>query len=87
MVDLMRKDEQKNLENIRNCLKNSEKWLWYREIARQTDLHHKTVGRLIRKHLELEIETHINLPFRFRMIRLKTVPHLAQSVFPESQDY
>ena len=68
----MRKDTIKNVIKIVNCLKQSEEgWLWVREIARRTDLHHKTVSRLIEKHLAMFIDVQKFEPFNVEMIRLK----------------
>jgi hypothetical protein len=68
----MRKDAIKNLIKIVKCLKQAEEgWLWYREISRRCNLHHKTVSRLIDKHLSMFIEEQNMEPFNIRMIRLK----------------
>lgn len=68
----MRKDTIKNVIKIVNCLKQSEEgWLWVREIARRTDLHHKTVSRLIENHLTMFIDVQKFEPFNVEMIRLK----------------
>jgi len=68
----MRKDAAENVIKIVRCLKEAEGgWLWLREIARRTHLHHKTVSRLIDKHLVMFIETQNMEPFNVRMIRLK----------------
>lgn len=69
----MRKDAAENVIKIVRCLKESEEgWLWVREISRRTRLHHKTVSRLIDKHLSMFIETQTMEPFNVHMIRLKT---------------
>jgi hypothetical protein len=69
----MRKDTIRNIVKIVQCLKNAEEgWLWIREIARRTELHHKTVSRLIDKHLEMFIDRQTMEPFNVEMIRLKT---------------
>jgi len=68
----MRKDTAKNVLKIFKCLKQAEEgWLWVREISRRTGLHHKTVSRLIDKHLSIFIEEQNLEPFNVRMIRLK----------------
>ena len=68
----MRKDAAENVIKIVRCLKESEGgWLWIREISRRTRLHHKTVSRLIDKHLSMFIETQTMEPFNVHMIRLK----------------
>ena len=68
----MRKDTIRNIVKIVQCLKNAEEgWLWIREIARRTELHHKTVSRLIDKHLEMFIDRQTMEPFNVEMIRLK----------------
>lgn len=68
----MRKDTVTNLIKIVNCLKRAEEgWLWVREISRRVGLHHKTVSRLIDKHLSMFIEVQTMEPFNLRMIKLK----------------
>ena len=68
----MRADTAKNVIKIVKCLKQAEEgWLWIREISRRTHLHHKTVSRLIDKHLAMFIETQRLEPFNVEMIRLK----------------
>lgn len=68
----MRKDAAKNVIKIVKCLNEAESgWLWIREIARRCDLHHKTVSRLIDKHLSMFIETQPMEPFNVHMMRLK----------------
>ena len=68
----MRKDAAENVVKIVKCLKKAEGgWLWLREIARRCNLHHKTVSRLIDKHLSMFIETQTMEPFNVQMIRLK----------------
>jgi hypothetical protein len=68
----MRKDVSKNIIKIVNCLKQSEEgWLWYREISRRTGLHHKTVSRLIERHLQMFLEVQTMEPFNVTMVRLK----------------
>jgi len=68
----MRADTAKNVIKIVKCLKQAEEgWLWVREISRRTHLHHKTVSRLIDKHLAMFIETQRLEPFNVEMIRLK----------------
>lgn len=66
----MRKDLAGNLFRIVNCLKEGD-WLWLREIARRTGLHHKTVSRLINKHLFPAVEEQNLEALKLRMIRLK----------------
>lgn len=68
----MRKDVAENLIKIVRCLKEAEEgWLWVREISRRCDLHHKTVSRLIDKHLGMFIEKQTMEPFNVHMIKLK----------------
>lgn len=68
----VRKDAAENVIKIVRCLKQAEGgWLWVREIARRTHLHHKTVSRLIDKHLSMFVETQTMEPFNVHMIRLK----------------
>lgn len=68
----MRKDTVKNIIKIVKCLKEAEEgWLWIREISRRCDLHHKTVSRLINRHLTMFVETQRLEPFNVEMIRLK----------------
>jgi uncharacterized protein YmfQ (DUF2313 family) len=72
-VDIkMRKDTAENIIRIVNCLKKAEGgWLWIREIARRCNLHHKTVSRLVGKHLTIFIDEQEFEPFNVRMLRLK----------------
>lgn len=68
----LRKDTLANLIKIIQCLKQSEEgWLWVREISRRTGLHHKTVSRLIERHLSMFLEVQTMEPFNIRMIKLK----------------
>ena len=68
----MRKDTIKNIVKIVNCLKQAEEgWLWVREISRRTNLHHKTVSRLIDNHLVMFIERQNLEPFNVKMVRIK----------------
>ena len=68
----MRKDTAENIIKIVKCLKGAEEgWLWIREIARRTGLHHKTVSRLVDTHLAMFVEMQVMEPFNVRMIRLK----------------
>jgi hypothetical protein len=68
----MRADTAKNVIKIVKCLKQAEEgWLWVREISRRTNLHHKTVSRLIDKHLNMFVEVQRLEPFNVEMIRLK----------------
>lgn len=68
----MRKDNIENIIKIIKCLKEAESgWLWIREIGRRTGLHHKTVSRLIDKHLSMFIDVQTMEPFNVKMIRLK----------------
>jgi hypothetical protein len=68
----LRKDTAANLIKIVKCLKQAEEgWLWAREVARRTGLHHKTVSRLIDRHLSMFIEVQTMEPFNLRMIKLK----------------
>jgi len=68
----VRKDAAENLIKIVRCLKEAEDgWLWVREIARRSGMHHKTVSRLIDKHLGMFLDTQTMEPFNVQMIRLK----------------
>jgi hypothetical protein len=68
----VRKDAAENVIKIVRCLKEAEEgWLWVREISRRCNLHHKTVSRLIDKHLSMFVETQNMEPFNVQMIRLK----------------
>jgi len=68
----MRKDTAENIIKIVKCLKGAEEgWLWIREIARRTNLHHKTVSRLVDNHLSMFVDMQAMEPFNVRMIRLK----------------
>jgi hypothetical protein len=68
----MRKDVAENIVKIVKCLKRAEEgWMWIRQIARETGLHHKTVSRLIDRHLSMFIEVQTMEPFNLRMIKLK----------------
>lgn len=68
----MRKDTMENIIKIANCLKKAEEgWLWVREISRRCGLHHKTVSRLLDRHLSMFVEEQTLEPFNIRMIRLK----------------
>lgn len=68
----MRKDLAENIFKIVNCLKKAEEgWLWYREISRRTELHHKTVSRLIENHLQMFLDVQTMEPFNVKMVRLK----------------
>ena len=68
----MRKDTAENIIKIVNCLKNAEGgWLWIREVSRRCNLHHKTVSRLVGKHLTIFVDTQEFEPFNVHMIRLK----------------
>ncbi len=68
----MNRNSLKNLLKIVSCLKNAEEgWLWPREIARRCNLDHKTVTRLIDRHLSNFLETQTFDPFRVHMVRLK----------------
>ena len=68
----IRKDTMRNIVKIVKCLKQAEEgWLWIREVARRTGLHHKTVSRLIDRHLSMFVEIERLEPFNVRMLRLK----------------
>jgi hypothetical protein len=68
----VRKDAAENLIKIVRCLKEAEGgWLWVREISRRTKMHHKTVSRLIDRHLGMFLDTQTMEPFNVQMIRLK----------------
>ncbi|MEM5882087.1 MAG: hypothetical protein QXS69_01315 [Candidatus Aenigmatarchaeota archaeon] len=66
-----RKDELENVLKILLVLKKINGWIWLRELARRTKLHHKTVSRLLYKYFQPFIEEQKLLPFRARLIRLK----------------
>lgn len=68
---MMRKDLVKSLVKIVSCLEQAKGWVWYREIARRTGLHHKTVSRLVEKHLTMFVDIQTMEPFNVRMVRLK----------------
>lgn len=70
----IRKDEVESVIKIVKCLEQSKNsWLWYREIARRCGLNHKTVSRLLNKHLkESIIEQEGVEPFvKIKMVRIK----------------
>ena len=68
----MRKDELKNLIKIVKCLKQAEEgWLWYREVSRRSNIHHKTVSRLFKKYLDMFVDHQTMEPFKLRMVKLK----------------
>ena len=68
----MRRDVARNIIKIAKCLKQAEEgWLWYREIARRCNLHHKTVSRLIERYLSVFVEIQSLEPFNIKMVRLK----------------
>jgi len=66
-----RKDELENVLKILILLKKVNGWIWIREIARRTNLHHKTVSRLLSKYFSQFIEEQKLAPFKARFIRLK----------------
>jgi predicted DNA-binding transcriptional regulator YafY len=70
-VEQMRRDVIRNILKIVECLNNAKDWMWIRQIARKTNLHHKTVSRLIDTYLSIFIEEQSLEPFKIRMIRLK----------------
>jgi len=67
----MRKDTIKNIIKIVKCLEAEEGWTWIRDIARKSGIHHKTVSRLIDRHIHMFLETQEMEPFKLRMVRLK----------------
>lgn len=67
----MRKDTIKNVIKIVKRLEAEESWTWVRDISRKTGIHHKTVSRLIDRHLNMFLETQEMAPFKLRMVRLK----------------
>jgi len=68
----LRKDTVKNIVKIVKCLQRAEGgWLWIREIARRCKLHHKTVSRLISRHLDMFVEIQTMEPFNVKMVRIK----------------
>jgi len=67
----MRKDTLKNIIKIVKCLQISKDWVWYRQIARTCNIDHKTVSRIIDKHLIMFLETQSMEPFNLKMVRLK----------------
>ena len=69
---IIRKDLARNIAKIYKCLANAKDWLWLREIARRTNLNHKTVGRILDKYFSHFIDERIlETPFRVRLIKLK----------------
>jgi len=68
----LRKDKVENIVKIVKCLREAEGgWLWYREIARRCNIHHKTVSRLVNRHLTMFVDIQKLEPFNVEMIRLK----------------
>jgi predicted DNA-binding transcriptional regulator YafY len=67
----LRKDTLTNLIKIIKCLEQAREWLWIREISRRCGIHHKTVGRLIDRHLTMFLDIQTMEPFNIRMVRLK----------------
>jgi hypothetical protein len=67
----IRRDTARNLLKIVNYLNEKKDWSWIREIARKTNLHHKTVSRLITNHLQAIIEEQTLEPFKIKMVKLK----------------
>lgn len=67
----MRADASKNIIKIVLCLETSGDWLWIREIGRRTGMDHRTVSRLIDKHLSSFVEEQLMEPLPLKMIRLK----------------
>ena len=68
----MRKDTVRHIFAIVRVLSEAGTWLWYREIARRTRLHHKTVARLLENQLSMFVETQeTEAPIRVNMVRLK----------------
>ena len=67
----MRRDELENVAKIFKCLKEAKGWLWIREIARRTNLNHKTVSKLLFKYFEPFIEVQDFEPFRIKFVRMK----------------
>jgi hypothetical protein len=72
----MRRDLRENIARIVRCLQDAGGWLWFREIARRTGLHHKTVSRLIDKHLSPFVEEQVFEALKLRMVRLKPEVYL-----------
>jgi hypothetical protein len=69
----MRKDEVKNVIKVVRCLEQAEEgWLWFREISRRSEIHHKTVSRLFKKYLDMFVEHQSIEPFSISMVRLKS---------------
>jgi hypothetical protein len=66
----MRKDELENVAKIFKVLDEANGWLWIREIARRTNLNHKTVSRLLNKYFLPFIEVQY-LPFRVKLVKFK----------------
>ena len=66
----MRKDKLDNLKKILECLKEAEDWIWLRECARRTGLHHSTISRLLRDIEEFIDQQYIEA-LNIRMIKLK----------------
>ena len=67
----MRKDTVRNIFTVVRCIGQAGNWIWYREIARRTKLHHKTVARIIETYLTMFIETQEVEPFKVKMVKLK----------------
>jgi len=66
----MREDRLNNVIKVLECLKEAEDWIWLRECARRTGLHHSTISRILRD-LDLFVEQQYLEPFNVKMIRLK----------------
>ncbi|MCS7123110.1 MAG: helix-turn-helix domain-containing protein [Candidatus Aenigmarchaeota archaeon] len=66
----MREDKLRNIIKVLECLKEAEDWLWLRECARRTGLHHSTVSRVL-KEIDAFVEQSYLESFNLRMIRLK----------------
>ena len=66
----MRKDEALNVAKIFKVLKDAKGYIWIREIARRTNLNHKTVSRLLSKYFTPFLEVQY-LPFRIKLVKLK----------------
>lgn len=68
----MQKNTIQHVILIANCLKQAESgWLWPTEIAKRTNIHRKTVTRLIETHLANFVQEQRLEPSNIRMFKLK----------------
>lgn len=66
----MRVDKKENIMKVLECLIEAQDWLWLRECARRTGLHHKTISRILNE-LTPFIEQYYLEPLNLRMFRIK----------------